>query len=232
MNRIGLGMLVALSGLLWAGPTRGDLVAHWPLDASGEDVAASFDGAASGGVTFGVAGASAFSGTAASFANGVVDVPFAPELNPESFTIALWARSTGADCEFCSGRSLVNCNITPLLAPRRSKPVPVLNIGRRRLTPNLEQVTCREPRVTPINSAISSRLFPLSTRFLICWILSGVNFVCLPRGSTWAVSSAVISGPSVHLFSVHLFCPRYICDYSLCCGPDLLAAFAQEDASE
>src|SRR5262249_6523377 len=119
----------------------------------------------------------------------------------------VWACSTGADCEFCSGRSLVNCNITPLLAPRRSKPVPLLNIGRRRLTPNLEQVTCREPRVTPINSAISSRLFPLSTRFRICWILSGVNFVCLPRGSTWAVSSAVISGPSVHLFSVHLFCP-------------------------
>src|SRR6516162_232488 len=101
------------------------------------------------------------------------------------------------DCKFCSGRSLVSCD-SPLSLPppgqcvavplgpgssRRSKPVPVLNIGRRKLTPNLEQVTCREPRVTPINSAISSRLFPRSTRFLICWILSGVNFVCLPRGS-------------------------------------------------
>ena len=30
--------------------------------------------------------------------------------------------------------------------------------------PNLEQVTCSEPTVTPINSAISSRLFPRSTR--------------------------------------------------------------------
>src|SRR5690349_20397638 len=148
--------------------------------------------------------------------------------------VGVLACSTGADCEFCSGRSLVNGNITPLLPssgqhvaiplgpgpPRRSKPVPVLKVGRRKLTPNLEQVTCREPRVTPISSAISSRLFPLSTRFRICWILSGVNFVCLPRGSTWAVSSAIISGPSVHLFSVHLFCPRYTCDYSLCCGPD------------
>ena len=35
--------------------------------------------------------------------------------------------------------------------------------GRRRLIPSLEQVTCREPRVTPISSAISSRLFPRST---------------------------------------------------------------------
>src|SRR6516164_4593376 len=123
--------------------------------------------------------------------------------------VGVWACSTGPDCKFCSGRSLVSCD-SPLSlpppgqcvavplgpgSPRRSKPVPVLKVGRRKLTPNLEQVTCREPRVTPINSAISSRLFPLSTRFLICWILSGVNFVCLPRGSTWAVSSAVISGP-------------------------------------
>src|SRR5262249_37598572 len=77
-------------------------------------------------------------------------------------------------------------------------------------TPNLEQVTCREPRVTPINSAISSRLFPRSTRFLICWILSGVNFVCLPRARTWPTSSAVISGPPVHFFL----------RYTLCCSPD------------
>jgi hypothetical protein len=48
------------------------------------------------------------------------------------------------------------------------------------LISNLEQVTCRERTVTPINSAMSSRLFPCSTRFLICWILSGVNFIRLP----------------------------------------------------
>jgi hypothetical protein len=46
--------------------------------------------------------------------------------------------------------------------------------------PNLEQVTCSEPTVTPINSAIYSRLFPRSTRVLICWILAGVKR--LPRG--------------------------------------------------
>ena len=64
---------------------------------------------------------------------------------------------------------------------RRSETIPLLKLGRRRLMPNLEQVTCSEPTVAPINSAISSRLFPRSTRFLICWILSGVNLVCLPR---------------------------------------------------
>src|SRR5262245_57430645 len=106
--------------------------------------------------------------------------------------VGVWACSTGVDCEFCSGGSLVSCNGPLLLPPpsgfplgpgslRRSKPVPILKVGRRKLTPNLEQVTCREPRVTPIKSAISSRLLPRSTRFLTCWILSGVNFICLPR---------------------------------------------------
>ena len=51
--------------------------------------------------------------------------------------------------------------------------------------PNLEQVTCSEPTVTPINSAISSRLVPRSTRFLICWICSGVTLICLPRLRGW-----------------------------------------------
>jgi len=46
--------------------------------------------------------------------------------------------------------------------PRRSKPIPLLKTtGRRRLIPNLEQVTCREPTVMPIKlgdlfSALSS----------------------------------------------------------------------------
>jgi hypothetical protein len=64
---------------------------------------------------------------------------------------------------------------------RRSEMVPLLKVGRRRLMPNLEQVTCSEPTVTPISSAISSRLLPRSTRFLICCILSGVNFICRPE---------------------------------------------------
>src|SRR5262249_12067673 len=68
---------------------------------------------------------------------------------------------------------------------------PLGEIIRRKLMPNLEQVTWREPTVTPINSAISSRLFPRSTRFLICWSLSGVNFICLPRVGSCVASSSV-----------------------------------------
>src|SRR5262245_9631646 len=110
-----------------------------------------------------------------------------------------WACSTGPDREFCSGRSLVNCSQALLPPPqglggetplehgslRCREPVPVLKVGRRRLTPNLEQVTCSEPTVTPINSAISSRLLPRSTRFLICCTRSGVNFSCLPRSDSF-----------------------------------------------
>jgi hypothetical protein len=43
---------------------------------------------------------------------------------------------------------------------RRSILVPVLNRGCRRLIPSFEQVTCNVPVVTPMISAISSRLFP------------------------------------------------------------------------
>ena len=50
-----------------------------------------------------------------------------------------------------------------------------LSRGRRRLMPKREHVTCSEPTVTPINSAISSRRLPCSTRFLICSMRSGVN---------------------------------------------------------
>jgi hypothetical protein len=64
------------------------------------------------------------------------------------------------------------------------------SLGRRRLIPSLEQVTCRELTVTPISSAISSRLFPRSTRFLTCWILSGVNFIRLPRGGACELNFA------------------------------------------
>jgi hypothetical protein len=68
----------------------------------------------------------------------------------------------------------------PSASPQQARSV--IEAGRRKLMPNLEQVTCSEPTVTPINSAISSRLFPRSTSVLICWILAGVNFVGLPRG--------------------------------------------------
>ena len=43
----------------------------------------------------------------------------------------------------------------------------------------------------PESSDGSSRLFPRSTRFLICWSLSGVNFICLPRVGSCLASSSV-----------------------------------------
>ena len=76
-------------------PLHADLVAHWPLDDSGEDIVGGFDGLESGGVTYGVIGANDNTDGAASFQNGAINVVFAPELNPESFTITLWARPVG-----------------------------------------------------------------------------------------------------------------------------------------
>jgi len=113
-----------------------------------------------------------------------------------------------------SGRSMVSCGnalsrpLEPGVetrlcgSPRRSEKVPLFKVGRRRLMPNLEQVTCSEPTVAPISSAISSRLLPRSTRFLICCIRSGVNFICRPELGPGMPSSAVwvISVPSVHFF--------------------------------
>ena len=63
----------------------------------------------------------------------------------------------------------------------RSTLTPLFTMRRRRLIPSLEQVTAREPTVTPTSSAISSRLLPRSTRFLICCIRSGVNLIGLRR---------------------------------------------------
>ena len=81
------------------------LVAYWPLDdaagTDGEesviDVFGSFHGTPDdGAVTFGVAGANANTGNSALFdGSGGIHVPFNEALNPESFTLTLWARSDG-----------------------------------------------------------------------------------------------------------------------------------------
>ena len=76
-------------------PLHADLVAHWPLDDSGEDIVGGFDGLESGGITYDAIGANDNTDGAASFQNGVIDVVFAPELNPERFSITLWAKSVG-----------------------------------------------------------------------------------------------------------------------------------------
>ncbi len=87
--------IVFFAVFLLAGRAHADLIAHWPLDESGEDLVGGFDGVESGGVEFGVPGANDNTGDATSFFDGLIDVPFAEDLNPEDFTIAVWARSTG-----------------------------------------------------------------------------------------------------------------------------------------
>lgn len=89
--------------------TTPGLVAAWPLnDDVGSNTA--FDstdnghnGATFGGVTFGGVGASANTGGSASFiGSGVINVPYSAEINPNSFTIATWARVTGGAGTFRS----------------------------------------------------------------------------------------------------------------------------------
>jgi hypothetical protein len=53
----------------------------------------------------------------------------------------------------------------PRFNPLNSKQTPLSILGRLRLMPSLEQVTCKETTVTSRISAISFRLFPLPTRF-------------------------------------------------------------------
>lgn len=75
------------------------LVAHWPLDdLAGATVAAETSGAHPGavgaGITFGVPGAIA--GTAAEFdGSGGIQAEWSAAINPESFTLTLWAKSNG-----------------------------------------------------------------------------------------------------------------------------------------
>jgi len=83
-----------------AGHCQADLVAHWPLDTDATDATGNgHDGAViSGTVNFGQAGANANTGMAASFPDsGHIDVPFDTALNPESFTVALWANAASTD---------------------------------------------------------------------------------------------------------------------------------------
>ena len=81
------------------------LVAHWPMDDSAGtggdnsvlDVFGNFHGTPDdGSVTFGAPGAKASTGTSAAFdGSGGIHVPFNQALNPDSFTLALWAKSDG-----------------------------------------------------------------------------------------------------------------------------------------
>ncbi|MDC0503398.1 hypothetical protein OAV21_02645 [bacterium] len=78
--------------------TGPSLIAHFPLDENGNSetfggfVAATVDDS----VTFGTAGANGNTGTSATFdGSGIVQHEWSADLNPESFTLALWAKSEG-----------------------------------------------------------------------------------------------------------------------------------------
>jgi hypothetical protein len=79
-----------------------NLVSHWTLnEPSGtagtgsvaDSATAGNDGTPTGGITFEANGATSYTGTAASFSNGSIDVAYHSSLNPSSFTLTVWARS-------------------------------------------------------------------------------------------------------------------------------------------
>ena len=92
-----LPLLFALSAIAFSPQmSRASLVAHWPLDTDAADSTGNgYNGAVvAGTVDFGGPGANANTGSSASFPdNGHIDVPFDAALNPESFTVALWANA-------------------------------------------------------------------------------------------------------------------------------------------
>ncbi|MFT5192567.1 MAG: hypothetical protein ACI957_005623, partial [Verrucomicrobiales bacterium] len=74
----------------------GALVAFWPLDTDGASADGSFVPTLDDGVEFGEPGARPFTGQSASFdGSSVIQFDHSADLNPESFTLTVWARSEG-----------------------------------------------------------------------------------------------------------------------------------------
>ena len=86
--------LVSFSFVIFSGAAAADLVAHWPLDGNANDALGNHDGSASS-VVFGADGAAAHTGTAAEFngSSSTITIPFDSDLNPESFTLSMWANA-------------------------------------------------------------------------------------------------------------------------------------------
>ena len=83
-------------GVLGADAQDADLVAHFPLDEHGDSEIGDF-WAVVDDAEYDVPGANENTGTAARFDgwSSMIQHDWAEELNPESFTLALWARSEG-----------------------------------------------------------------------------------------------------------------------------------------
>ena len=77
--------------------SHAELVAHFPLDADGNSADGAFEAALEEDVEFGAPGANGATGTSASFngSSSRIQHDWSEELNPESFTLALWAKSEG-----------------------------------------------------------------------------------------------------------------------------------------
>lgn len=97
--KLKLKLILATLGLTGAaGAAHGaNLIAHFPLDGDGNSAGGGFVAGTTTNVTFGTAGANANTGTSASFdgTSSVIQHPWSADLNPQSFTLALWARSNG-----------------------------------------------------------------------------------------------------------------------------------------
>jgi hypothetical protein len=92
-------------------------------------------------------------------------------------------RAAGCDTSFCCRRCVMPSKPgvgTVLLLTSAVCREPLDKLIRRKLMPSLEHVTWREPTVTPSRLAISSRLIPCATNFLIFSITCAVNLTRLP----------------------------------------------------
>lgn len=78
-------------------PEGPQLVAHFPLDSDGNSIDGKFVATLEEDVEFDQAGANGATGTAASFngASSRIQHDWSESLNPESFTLTLWAKSNG-----------------------------------------------------------------------------------------------------------------------------------------
>ena len=78
------------------GPISG-LIAHFTLDSDGDSSDGNFTASTVTDVEFGSEGANGATGTSATFngASSVIQHDWSADLNPESFTLALWAKSNG-----------------------------------------------------------------------------------------------------------------------------------------
>ena len=96
MKALSILTLFCCSHLLHA-----QVVFHWPLDEpagaeSVSDAVGETSGTVGSGVSFGLEGANGATGTAAEFeGSGGIQAEWSEVLNPESFTLTLWAKSEG-----------------------------------------------------------------------------------------------------------------------------------------